>query len=92
MVGKNPKNADAYNYQSFSNRWLGKYNEAFTAYGKALALDPNDRSALEYTGIAHLKTGQKAQVQAQAQLAKLQARCSNCSETADLGKALAAAQ
>lgn len=90
VVAKNPKNADAYNYLGYSNRWLGKYDEAFVAYGKALALDPNHRGALEYSGIAYLKTGQKAQ--AQVQLAKLQALCANCSETADLAKAVAAAQ
>jgi Flp pilus assembly protein TadD len=90
VVAKNPKNADAYNYLGYSNRWLGKYDEAFAAYGKALTLDPNHRGALEYSGIAYLKTGQKAQ--AQVQLAKLQALCASCSETADLAKAVAAAQ
>ena len=90
VVANNPKNADAYNYLGYSNRWLGKYDEAFAAYGKALALDPNHKGALEYSGIAYLKTGQKKQ--AQLQLARLQALCANCSETADLAKAVAAAQ
>ncbi len=90
VVAQDPKNADAYNYLGYSNRWLGKYDEAFAAYGKALALDPKHRGALEYSGMAYLKTGQKAQ--AQAQLAKLQAFCSGCEETADLAKAIAAAK
>jgi Flp pilus assembly protein TadD len=87
VVAKNPKNADAYNYLGYSNRWLGKYDEAFAAYGKALALDPKHKGALEYSGIAYLKTNQKAQ--ADAQLAKLQAICANCEETRDLAKAVA---
>lgn len=72
------------------HRWLGKYDEAFAAYGKALALDPRHKGALEYSGIAYLKTNQKAQ--AEAQLAKLQAICATCEETSDLAKAVAAAK
>ncbi|MDI1341408.1 tetratricopeptide repeat protein [Polaromonas sp.] len=90
VVAQNPKNADAYNYLGYSNRWLGKYDEAFAAYNNALTLDPKHRGALEYSGIAYLKTGQKAQ--AEAQLARLQAICASCEETADLAKAIAAAQ
>ena len=87
VVAQNPKNADAYNYLGYSSRWLGKYDEAFAAYGKALALDPKHKGALEYSGIAYLKTGQKSQ--AEAQLARLQAICASCEETADLAKAIA---
>ncbi|MDI1237743.1 MAG: tetratricopeptide repeat protein [Polaromonas sp.] len=90
VVAQNPKNADAYNYLGYSNRWLGKYDEAFAAYNNALTLDPKHRGALEYSGIAYLKTGQKAQ--AEAQLARLQAICASCEETADLAKAIAAAK
>ncbi len=90
VVAQNPKNADAYNYLGYSKRWLGKYDEAFAAYGKALALDPKHRGALEYSGISYIKTGQKAQ--AEAQLAKLQAICSSCEETTDLARAIAAAK
>ena len=90
VVAQKPNNADAWNYLGYSNRWLGKYDEAFAAYNKALALDPNHKGALEYSGIAYLKTGQKAQ--AEAQLARLQAICASCEETADLAKAIAAAK
>ncbi|MDP3756836.1 tetratricopeptide repeat protein [Polaromonas sp.] len=90
VVAQNPKNADAYNYLGYSNRWLGKYDDAFAAYNKALTLDPKHRGALEYSGIAYLKTGQKAQ--AEAQLAKLQAICGSCEETTDLAKAITAAK
>ena len=90
VVAQNPKNADAYNYLGYSSRWLGKYDDAFAAYGKALALDPLHKGALEYSGIAYLKTGQKPQ--AEAQLARLQAICASCEETSELAKAVAAAK
>ncbi|WP_421956204.1 tetratricopeptide repeat protein [Polaromonas sp.] len=88
VVTQNPKNADAYNYLGYANRWLGKYDEAFAAYDKALALDPRHKGALEYSGIAYLKTNQKPR--AEAQLARLQAICATCEETRDLAKAVAA--
>ena len=88
VVAQNPQNADAYNLLGYSNRWLGKYDEAFAAYNKALALDPRHKGALEYSGMGYLKVGQKAQ--AEAQLAKLQAICAQCEETTDLAKAIAA--
>lgn len=90
VVTQNPKNADAYNYLGYANRWLGKYDEAFAAYDKALALDPRHKGALEYSGIAYLKTNQKPR--AEAQLARLQAICATCEETRDLAKAVAAAK
>jgi len=90
VVAQSPKNADAYNYLGYSSRWLGKYDEAFAAYGKALALDPQHKGALQYSGIAYLKTGQKPQ--AEAQLARLQAICASCEETGELAKAVAAAK
>ena len=90
VVAQNPKNADAYNYLGYSSRWLGKYDEAFAAYDKALSLDPKHKGALEYSGVAYLKVGQKDK--ALAQLAKLQAICASCSETADLTAAVAAAK
>ncbi len=88
VIAENPKNADAYNLLGYSSRWLGKYDEAFAAYDKALALDPKHKGALEYSGIAYLKVNQKAK--AEGQLAKLKAICANCEETTDLAKAIAA--
>ena len=64
VVAQNPQNADAYNLLGYSNRWLGKYDEAFAAYNKALALDPRHKGALEYSGMGYLKVGQKAQAEA----------------------------
>jgi Flp pilus assembly protein TadD len=88
VVAENPKNADAYNLLGYSSRWLGKYDEAFAAYDKALALDPRHKGALEYSGMAYLKVNQKAK--AEEQLAKLKVICAKCEETADLAKAIAA--
>lgn len=88
VVAQNPRNADAYNLLGYSNRWLGKYPEAFAAYDKALALDPNHKGALEYAGVAYLKVNQKDK--AEAYLARLKAICAQCEETTDLAKAIAA--
>ncbi len=88
VVAENPKNADAYNLLGYSSRWLGKYDEAFAAYDKALALDPKHKGALEYSGVAYLKVNQKSK--AEAQLAKLKTICARCEETTDLAKAIAA--
>ena len=87
VVADNPKNADGYNLLGYSSRWLGKYDEAFAAYDKALALDPKHKGALEYSGIAYLKVNQKDK--AEAQLAKLKIICASCEETTDLAKAVA---
>lgn len=46
VVADNPNNADGYNLLGYSSRWLGKYDEAFAAYDKALALDPSTRVRL----------------------------------------------
>ena len=82
----NPKNADGYNLLGYSSRWLGKYDEAFAAYDRALALDPKHKGALEYSGVAYLKVNQLAK--AQEQLVKLKAICTTCEETTDLTKAI----
>ena len=86
-VAENPKNPDAYNMLGFSLRALGKFDDAFAAYDKALAIDPKHKGALEYSGMGYLKTNQKAK--AEAQLAKLKVICASCPETSSLAKAVA---
>ena len=83
------RNADVQNLLGYSYRKRATPDlaKAFEHYGNALRLDPKHKGALEYSGIAYLKTNQKAQ--ADAQLAKLQAICANCEETRDLAKAVA---
>ncbi len=71
-------------------QFLTCYEQAFAAYNKALALDPTHRGTLNYSGIAHLKSGQKDK--AQTQLSRLQAVCADCEETAGLAKAVAEAK
>jgi len=90
VVGQYPRNADAWNLLGFSLRWQGRYEEAFAAYGKALTLQPNHKGALSYSGIAYVKTGRLPE--AQAQLARLQALCADCEETAELSRSIAGAQ
>lgn len=86
-VTENPKNADAHNMLGYSHRALGKFDDAFAAYDKALAIDPKHKGALEYSGMGYLKTNQKAK--AEAQLAKLKVICASCPETSSLAKAVA---
>lgn len=88
-AAKDPRNADAFNMLGYSLRWQNRYEEAFAAYDKALALDPNHKGALSYSGIGYLKAGRRSD--AEARLARLQALCATCVETAELSKALAAA-
>lgn len=82
-----PRNADAFNMLGYALRWQGKYEESFAAYGKALAINPEHRGALNYSGIAYIKTGQRAR--AEVNLARLQQLCAACEETTGLAKALA---
>ena len=86
-VAEDPKNADAHNLLGYSYRALGKFDDAFIAYDKALAIEPKHKGALEYSGLGSLKTNQK--VKAETQLAKLKAICATCKETSSLTKALA---
>lgn len=88
VVKRDPKNADAFNMLGYSYRWLGKMDESFANYEKALALEPNHRGAHEYVGVAYLKVKQPAK--AQEHLAKLEKICGkNCEEYKDLAKAIA---
>ena len=88
VVKREPKNADAFNFLGYAYRWLGKMEESFVNYGRALALDPSHRGANEYIGVAYLKVKQPAK--AQEHLARLEKICGkNCEEYKDLAKAIA---
>jgi len=87
VVAAEPNNADGYNMLGFSLRWMGKMDEAFVAYDRALKLNPKHKGALEYSGIAYLKAGQPAK--AKEQLAKLETiGGKNSEEYRDLDKAI----
>jgi tetratricopeptide (TPR) repeat protein len=53
-VGAQPAMYQAWNYMGFANRHLGNYQDALTAYAKALELNPNYPDAIEYRGEAYL--------------------------------------
>ena len=74
----NPRSADAYNYIGYSNRKMGRYNEAQRAYDRALAIDPNHVGAHEYYGELHITLGNMAG--AEQHLADLTRICGNCEE------------
>lgn len=79
VVEKDASNADAFNYLAFSQRNLGKAEDAMANYEKALAINPKHKGALEYQGELFLKLGERAR--AEANLAKLVAVCGRrCAE------------
>jgi len=89
VVAKEPGNADAWNYLGFSNRKLKKFDQALSAYQKALAIDPEHRGANEYLGELYLQTGDLEN--ARGRLQKLDDICtSGCAEFDDLKAAIIA--
>jgi tetratricopeptide (TPR) repeat protein len=57
-VGAQPKMYQAWNYLGFANRHLGNYDDALSAYAKALEINPNYPEAIEYRGEAYLGLNQ----------------------------------
>lgn len=85
-LSKTRPNADVYNLLAYSLRHTGDYEQARRYYGKALALDPNHRGALEYSGQLYLKTGETDK--ARSNLRKLETLCpKGCAELENLRKA-----
>jgi len=50
----NPRLAEAWNYLGYTNRKLGDYQAALSAYDRALTLKPGFPEAIEYRGHAYL--------------------------------------
>jgi len=87
VVAAEPNNADGYNMLGYSLRWMGRMDEAFAAYDRALQINPKHRGALEYSGIAYLKAGDPTK--ANEQLGKLETIAGKRSEEyQDLAKAI----
>ena len=87
VVAADPNSADGYSMLGFSLRWMGKMDEAFAAYDRALAINPKHVGALEYSGVAYLKADQPAK--ANEQLTKLEKfGGKNSEEYRDLAKAI----
>ena len=81
------KNADIYNYLGFSNRKLGKMEEAAFFYNKALEINPKHKGALEYQGEMYLTLNQIGK--AEENLKKLDKICFlGCSEFDKLKKSI----
>jgi tetratricopeptide (TPR) repeat protein len=58
-----PRLPEAWNYVGYTNRKLGNYDAALTAYGQALTLRPGYPDALEYRGEAFLGLNRVADAQ-----------------------------
>jgi tetratricopeptide (TPR) repeat protein len=84
------EHADLYNLMGFAFRKLGDFKRGLTYYGKALDLDPDHKSALEYLGELFVETGELAK--AKELLARLEKLCpQGCEERDDLANAMARA-
>ncbi len=83
--------ADVHNLLGFSLRKTGDYKQAAVHYARALQLDPNHLSALEYQGEMFIETNQMEK--ARANLARLKKLCpKGCEELADLEEDIAKAE
>lgn len=89
VVGKDERNADAYNWLAYSIRQTGDAGRAIPIYQKALAIAPKHKGAHEYIGEAYLALGDLAK--AKEHLAVLNKLCFfSCEEYSDLKKAVQA--
>lgn len=68
----------------YAYRRQGAYDQSLAAYGKALALNPSNRGALEYLGEAYLQMGKVDEARQVA--ARLRAECLKASPSAAPGK------
>lgn len=90
VVSDDPDNADAWNMLGFSYRNMGDADNAWDAYERALAINPEHKGAHEYVGEWYLMQGDLAS--AKAQLQKLEALCpSGCEEYETLAASVEAA-
>ena len=88
LLNKAKVNADVHNLLGYSYRHIGKFDEAFQNYNRALALDPNHRGAHEYVGEAYLLTNNLPK--AEEHLAALNRICgSGCEQYKDLAREIA---
>ena len=86
-IEKDSNNADAFNMLGYSNRKLGRNQEAFKYYKNALKLDPRHRGTHEYIGRLYLNLNQLEQ--AKMHLDKLDSICFlGCDEYSTLKKAI----
>jgi tetratricopeptide (TPR) repeat protein len=87
VVGKDPRNADAYNYLGYSHRKLGGFDDALKYYRTALKIKPKHLGANEYLGELYLEMGKVDM--AEERLAVLDKACFfGCEEYEDLKGAI----
>ena len=87
VVGRDPGDADAFNWLAYATRRNGDPAASIPIYQKALAIDPKHRGAHEYIGEAYLMLGNVAK--AKEHLKRLDSLCFlPCSEYTDLKKAV----
>ena len=87
LVAKNAKDPDSLNYLGYSHRKLGQFEVAEDYYGKALAINPEHRGALEYLGELYLQTNRPEK--AHEMLARLDDACFwGCDEYDELKEAI----
>ncbi len=81
-VGPHP---DVLNYMGFVSRKLGRFDDALSYYGQALAIDPNHLGANEYLGELYIQMGDLGR--ARTQLARLDELCAyGCAQREELAR------
>ena len=88
-VQENPNDADAHTMLGYSYRKLRAFDKAMEHYQRALKIDSNHRSALEYFGELYLEMNQPANAVKQLQV--LKKACpffGKCAEYDDLKEAI----
>lgn len=86
-TSQTPNDADGFNWLGYAYRKYGQLKPAFTAYRRALVLDPKHIGVHEYIGEAYLIAGEPAK--AEEHLRALERLCGTCEQEQDLRKALA---
>ena len=57
VVERRPHHDNAWTRLGYAHRKLKDYEESLDAYGRALSINPHNRSAIEYLGEAYLELG-----------------------------------
>ena len=84
-----PGDPDVHSLLGFCARKLGRFDESYAHYQRALRLDPQHLGAHEYLGELYLQRGELEQ--ARAQLAELVRLCpAGCEERSELAEAILA--
>lgn len=86
-----PEEAEIFSLTGFALRKLGRLDEAFTFYKRALTLDPDHKGANEYLGELYVQIGRVDL--AEERLRTLRTLCpSGCEEADDLAAAIQTAK